>query len=69
LNTILKGESRNRQRIFIFSNDHHLEWRMGHNIEMGSPMDHPNQDWLNLVQWFQRKRFKCESLWCRMEAK
>jgi hypothetical protein len=35
LNTILKGESRNRQRIFIFSNDHHLEWRMGHNIEMG----------------------------------
>jgi hypothetical protein len=36
---------------------------MGHNIEMGSPMDHPNQDWLNLVQWFQRKRFKCESYW------
>ena len=33
-----------------------------HNFEMGPPKDHPSHILLNLVQWFQRKRFKCESL-------
>jgi hypothetical protein len=28
---------------------------VGHNCER----DHPCQVWFNLVQWFQRKRFKC----------
>jgi hypothetical protein len=34
-----------------------------HNFEMGPPKDHPSHILLNLVQWFQRKRFKCERLW------
>ena len=29
---------------------------VGHNFER----DPPCQVWLNLVQWFQRKRFKCD---------
>ena len=35
---------------------------VGHNIEKGPPKDHPCQAWFNLVQGFQRRRFKCESL-------
>jgi hypothetical protein len=35
-----------------------------HNIERGPPKDNPSQVWCNLVQWFQRKIFKCESLRC-----
>jgi hypothetical protein len=31
---------------------------VGHNIEMGLPKDYPCQVWFNLVQRFQRKRFK-----------
>jgi hypothetical protein len=31
---------------------------VGHNFER----DHPCQVWFNLVQWFQRKRFKCDLL-------
>jgi hypothetical protein len=34
----------------------------GHNIERGSPKDHPSQIWFNLVQRFQRRRFKCDPL-------
>jgi hypothetical protein len=35
---------------------------VGHNFERDPPMDHPCQVWLNLVQGFQRRTFKCESL-------
>ena len=33
-----------------------------HNFERDPPKDHPCQVWFNLVQEFQRRRFKCESL-------
>ena len=33
-----------------------------HNIERGPPKDHHCQIWFNLVQGFQSRRFKCESL-------
>jgi len=33
-----------------------------HNFEMGLPKDYPSQIWFNLVQRFQRRRFKCERL-------
>jgi hypothetical protein len=35
---------------------------VGHNFEMGLPKDYPSQIWFNLVQWFQKRRIKCESL-------
>ena len=35
---------------------------VGHNFEKNPPKDHPCQVWFNLVQGFQRRRFKCESL-------
>jgi hypothetical protein len=35
---------------------------VGHNFERDPPKDHPCQVWFNLVQWFQRKRFKCDLL-------
>jgi hypothetical protein len=35
---------------------------VGHNFEMGLPKDYPSQIWFNLVERFQRRRFKCESL-------
>jgi hypothetical protein len=35
---------------------------VGHNFERDPPKDHPCQVWFNLVQGFQRRRFKCESL-------
>jgi hypothetical protein len=35
---------------------------VGHNFEMGLPKDYPSQIWFNLVQWFQRRRFKCDLL-------
>ena len=35
---------------------------VGHNIEMGLPKDYPYQVLFNLVQRFQRKRFKCDLL-------
>jgi hypothetical protein len=35
---------------------------VGHNFEKDPPKDHPYQVWFNLVQGFQRRRFKCESL-------
>ena len=35
---------------------------VGHNFERDPPKDHPCQVWFNLVQGFQRKRFKSESL-------
>jgi hypothetical protein len=31
---------------------------VGQNYEMGLPMDYPGQIWFNLVQRFQRRRFK-----------
>jgi hypothetical protein len=37
---------------------------VGNNFEMGLPKDYPSQIWFNLVQQFQRRRFKCESLRC-----
>jgi hypothetical protein len=35
---------------------------VGHNFEWEPPRDHPYQVRFNLVQQFQRRRFKCESL-------
>ena len=35
---------------------------VGHNFERDPPKDHSCQVWFNLVQGFQRRRFKCESL-------
>jgi hypothetical protein len=54
------------EEISIFSNSSHLEWR----VELSDtilkwtipPRDHPCQVWFNLVQQFQRKRFKCDPL-------
>ena len=35
---------------------------VGHNCERNPPKDHPCQVWFNLVQRFQRKRFKYDTL-------
>ena len=35
---------------------------VGHTIEKGLPMYHPSQIYFNLVQRFQRRRFKCDLL-------
>jgi hypothetical protein len=35
---------------------------VGHNFEMELQKDHSCQICFNLVQWFQRKRFKCDLL-------
>ena len=35
---------------------------VGHNFERDPPRDHPCQVWFNLVQRFQRRRFKCNLL-------
>jgi hypothetical protein len=35
---------------------------VGHNFEREPPRDHPCQGWFNLVQRFQRRRFKCDLL-------
>jgi hypothetical protein len=35
---------------------------VGHNFEREPPKDHPSQISFNLVQWFQRRRFKCDLL-------
>ena len=35
---------------------------VGHNFERDPPRDHPCHVRFTLVQWFQRRRFKCESL-------
>jgi hypothetical protein len=32
---------------------------VGHNFEIGLHKDYPSQIYFNLVQWFQRRRFKC----------
>jgi len=37
-------------------------WAVGHNIERGPPKNHSRQICFNLIQWFQRRRFKCDSL-------
>jgi hypothetical protein len=53
------------EEISIFSNSSHLEWKsgaVGHNFEIGLPKDYPSQIWFNLVQRFQRRRFKCDLL-------
>ena len=49
------------EEIFIFSNSGHLEWRAGlsDTILKGA---YPCQVWFNLVQRFQRRRFKCDLL-------
>ena len=33
-----------------------------HNFGRGPPKDHPSQLWFNCIQWFQWRRFECESL-------
>jgi hypothetical protein len=35
---------------------------VGHNFEMGLPMDYRSQIWFNLVQRFQRRIFKSDLL-------
>jgi hypothetical protein len=34
----------------------------GHNFEKGPSKDHSTEVWLQLVQWFLRRRLKCEML-------
>jgi hypothetical protein len=34
----------------------------GHNFERGPSKDHSTKVWLQLVQWFLRRRLKCEML-------
>ena len=60
------------KEISISNNNWHLEVEGGavrFNFERGTPKDYPSQVSLNLVQWFQRRRFKCESLWWTTGAK
>jgi hypothetical protein len=38
------------------------------NFEMGPSNDHTSLIWFNLVQLFQRRRFKCESLQCTTDG-
>jgi hypothetical protein len=35
---------------------------VGHNFERDPPRDHPCLVWFNLVQQFQRRKFKCDLL-------
>jgi hypothetical protein len=35
---------------------------VGHKFERDPPRDHPFQVWFNLVQQFQRRKFKCDLL-------
>jgi hypothetical protein len=42
---------------------------VGHNFERDPPRDHPCQVRFNLVQRFQRRRFKCESIRRTTDAK
>jgi hypothetical protein len=48
-------------KISIFSNSSHLEWRAGL-ADTILKWDYPSQIWFNLVQRFQRRRFKCDLL-------
>ena len=32
----------------------------GHNVGRGPPKDHSTKVWLQLAQWFLRRRLKCE---------
>jgi hypothetical protein len=34
----------------------------GHNFGRGPPKDHSTKVWLQLAQWFLRRRLKCEKL-------
>jgi hypothetical protein len=34
----------------------------GHNFGRGSPKDHSTKVWLQLAEWFLRRRLKCEML-------
>ena len=42
---------------------------VGHNFERDLFKDDPCQAWFNLVQGFQRRRFKCENLRRRTDAR
>jgi hypothetical protein len=60
------------EEISIFSNSSHFEWRAGLSdtiLKGNKPKDHPSQICFNLVQGFQRRRFKCESLRRTPDAK
>jgi hypothetical protein len=37
-------------------------WSVGHNFGRDPPRGHPCLVWFNLVQRFQRRRFKCDLL-------
>ena len=54
--------------ISIFSNNSHLKWRVGLSDTI-LKRDHPSQICFNLVQRFQRRRFKCDSLRRTTDAK
>jgi hypothetical protein len=60
------------EEISIFSNSSHLEWRveLSDTILKGThPGTIPARLGFNLVQRFQRRRFKCESLRCTMDGR
>ena len=53
------------EEISIFSKSSHLEWRAELSdtiLKWDYPRDYPSKIWFNLVQWFQRRRFKCDLL-------
>jgi hypothetical protein len=48
--------------VVTFCSDRPPGAAVGHTIEKGPPKDQPSQICFNLVQWFQRRRFKCDLL-------
>ena len=53
------------EEISIFSNSSQLEWRAGLSdtiLKGNHPGTIPARVWFNLVQRFQRRRFKCDLL-------
>jgi hypothetical protein len=59
------------EEIYIFSNSSHLEWRVGlsDTIVKGSTQGPSLPGLVNLVQRFQRRRFKCESWRCTTDGR
>ena len=56
------------KEIYIFSNCHHLKWRVGL-LDAILKGDHPSQIWFNLVLWFQKRRFNAKVYEWRTDSK
>jgi hypothetical protein len=48
--------------VFIFSLAAILVGSRNHNFQGGPPKDHSTKVWLQLAQWFLRRRLKCDML-------